>query len=61
MWRSGSPNSCWHVRTARAKVAYKEQAAIIAPELKAAEDRAAEAVKGASEGKGARTGKRRRS
>jgi hypothetical protein len=40
-----------NVRTARAKVAYKEQAAIITPELKAAEDRAAEAVKGAGEGK----------
>jgi capsular polysaccharide biosynthesis protein len=40
-----------NVRTARAKVAYKEQAAIITPELKAAEDRAAEGVKGAGEGK----------
>jgi hypothetical protein len=38
------------VRTAQAKVAYKEQAALIEPELAAAEERAAAAVKGAGEG-----------
>ena len=40
-----------NVRTARAKVAYKEQAASSRHELKAAEDRAAEGVKGAGEGR----------
>jgi hypothetical protein len=41
------------VRTERAKAAFKAQAAVIEPELAAAEDRAAEGVNAAGAGKGA--------